>query len=148
MAVFFLCPHMAFPLCTYAVGASSLSGHQYYLAPTLMTSVLCLVTQLCPTLCNSMGYSPWGSSVHGDSLGKNTGVGCRALLQGIFPIQGSNPGLLHRRWILYHLSPQGSPRILEWVAYPFSSGSSQPGNWTRVSCIAVRVFTSWATREA
>ena len=48
--------------------------------------------------------SPPGSSVHGDSPGKNTRVGCHALLQGIFPTQGSNPGLLHCRRILYHLS--------------------------------------------
>ena len=67
---------------------------------------------------------------------------------GIFPTQGSNPGLPHCRWILYHLSHQGSPRILEWVAYPFSTGSSWPGNQTRVSCIASGFFTSWATREA
>ena len=39
-------------------------------------------------------------------------------------------------------------RILEWVAYPFSSGSSQPRNQTRVSCIAGRFFTNWAMREA
>ena len=45
-------------------------------------------------------------------------------LQGIFPTQGSNPGLPHYRWILYQLSHKGSLRILEWVAYPFSSGSS------------------------
>ena len=50
-------------------------------------------------------------------------MGCHALLQGIFPTQGSNPGLPHCRWILYRLSHQGSPRILEWVAYPFSRGS-------------------------
>ena len=50
-----------------------------------------------------------GSSVHGDSPGKNTGVGCHDLLQGIFPIQGSNPGLLHCRRILYCLRHQGSP---------------------------------------
>ena len=55
----------------------------------------CLVTQPCPTLCNSMACSPPGSSVHGDSPGKDTGVGCHALLQGIFPTQGSNPGLCH-----------------------------------------------------
>ena len=60
-----------------------------------------------------MEYSPLGSSVHGDSSGKNTGVGCHALLQGIFPTQGLNLGLLHCRQILYHLSYQGSPRILE-----------------------------------
>ena len=44
-----------------------------------------------------MDCSPPGSSVHGDSPGKNAGVGCHVLLQGIFPIQGSNPGLLHCR---------------------------------------------------
>ena len=58
-----------------------------------------------------MDCSPSGSSVHGDSPGKNTGVGCHALLQGIFPMQGSNPGLLHCREILYYLSHQGSPYI-------------------------------------
>ena len=53
-------------------------------------------------------YSPPGSSVHGDSPGKNTGVGCHALLQGIFPTWGLNLGLLHCWWILYHLSHQWS----------------------------------------
>ena len=48
--------------------------------------------------------SPPGSSVHGDSLGQNIGIGCHFLLQGIFPTQGSNPGLLHCKRILYHLS--------------------------------------------
>ena len=57
--------------------------------------VLCLVTQSCPTLCHPMDCSPPGSSVHGDSLGKNTGMGCHAFFQGIFPTQGSNPGLPH-----------------------------------------------------
>ena len=61
------------------------------------------------------------------SPGKNTGVGTHFLLQGIFPIQGSNPGLLHCRWILYHLSHQGSPRILEWVAYPSPGDLTKPG---------------------
>ena len=59
-------------------------------------------------------YSPWNSP------GQNTGVGSLSLLQGIFPTQGLKPGLPHCRWILYQLSHQGSPRILEWVAYPFS----------------------------
>ena len=71
-----------------------------------------------------------------------------SLLQGIFPTQGSNPGVPHCRWILYQLSHKGSPRILEWVAYPFCSGSSQPRNWTGVSCAAGGFFTNWATREA
>jgi len=53
-----------------------------------------------------MDYSPPGSSVHGYSPGKNTGVGCHVLLQGIFATQGLNPGLLHCRQILYYLSHQ------------------------------------------
>ena len=65
--------------------------------------------QSCPTLCNPMDCSLTGSPVHGilrpwDPPGKNTRVGCHFLLQGIFPTQGSNPGLLHCRQILYHLS--------------------------------------------
>ena len=86
-------------------------------------------------------HSPWNSP------GQNTGVGSQSLLQGIFPIQGSNPGLPNCWQILYQLSHQGSPRILESVACPFSSGSSQPRNWTGVSCIAGRFFTSWVTRK-
>ena len=66
-------------------------------------TVLYLVTQSYPTLCDPIDCSPPGSSVHGDSPGKNTGEGCHALLQGIFPTQG----LQHCRWILYHLSHQG-----------------------------------------
>jgi hypothetical protein len=54
------------------------------------------------------------------SLGKNTGVGSLSLLQGVFPTQGSNPGLPHCRQVLYDPSHQGNPRMLEWVAYPFS----------------------------
>ena len=88
---------------------------------------VCLVIQLCPTLCNPMGCSPPGSSVHGDSPGKNTGVGCHALLQGIFPNQGWNPGLPHCRWILYCLSHQGSPRTLEWLSYPSPGDLPDPG---------------------
>ena len=65
-----------------------------------------------------MDYRLPGSSVHGDSPGKNTGMGCHTLLQGIFPTQGSNPVLLHRRQILYHLSHQGSPfSLLPWNKY-------------------------------
>ena len=86
-------------------------------------------------------YSPWNSP------GQNTEVGSLSLLQGIFPTHGSNPGLPHCR-IFYQLSHKGSPRILEWVAYPFSSRSSRPRNWTRISCIAGRVSTNWAMREA
>ena len=71
-----------------------------------------------------------------------------ALLQGIFPTQGSNPGLSHCRQILYCLSHQESPRILEWVVYPVSRGTSQLRNRTGISCIAGGFFTSWTTSEA
>ena len=62
-----------------------------------MCCVLCLVAQWCLTLCNPMDRSLPGSSVHGGSPGKNTGVGCHGLLQGVFPSQELNPGLLHCR---------------------------------------------------
>ena len=113
--------------------------------------MLCLVSQSCPTLCDPMNGSPPGSSVHGNSPGKNAGVGCHALLQGIFLTQGWNPGFPHCRWhcrqVLYHMSHQGSPWILDWVAWPFSRGSSWPRNQTGVSFIAGRSFTSWANRD-
>ena len=92
------------------------------------------VAQLCPTLRPHELYSPWNSP------GQNTGMGSCSLLQGIFPTQGSNPGLPHCRQILDQLSHQGRLRILEWVAYPFSSGSSLPRNWTGVSCFAHGFF--------
>ena len=87
-------------------------------------------------------YSPW------NSRGQNTGVSSCSLCWGIVPTQRSNPGLLHWRQSLYQLSHEGSWRILEWVAYPFSSRSSWPRNWTGVSCIAGGFFTNWAIREA
>ena len=79
--------------------------------------MLCLAVQLCLTLCNLMDYSLPGSSVHRDSPGKNPGVDFHALLRGIFPNQRSNMGLPHCRQILYHVSHQGSPRILEGSLY-------------------------------
>ena len=88
---------------------------------------------------------------------------CHFLLQRIFPTQGLNPGLPHCRQMLYHLSHQGSLQIegcdskrdvvwcclcvMEWIAISFSRGSSQPRARTRVSGIADRHFTIWATRE-
>ena len=118
--------------------------------------------QMIPALSSSSSWSPrsgesekwkWKSLSHTqllatpwNSLGQNTGVGSLSIFQGIFPTQGLNPDLPHCRQNLCQLSHQGSPRILEWVAYPFSSGSSWPRNWTGVSCFAGRFFTSWATR--
>ena len=86
-------------------------------------------------------YSPWNSP------GQNTGVGSRSLLQRIFPTQGSDPGLLHFRQILYQLSHKGSPRLLEWVTHLISRGSFRPRNRIGVSCIAGGFFTNWAIRE-
>ena len=77
------------------------------LKPTVLEGCdVCLVS--CVWLCDPMDCSPPGSSVHGDSPDKNTGVGCHAILQGIFLTQGSNPGLPHCRRILYPLSHRGS----------------------------------------
>ena len=74
---------------------------------------LCLVAQSCLTLCHPMDCSPPG--IHGDSPGKNTGMGHHALLQGISPTQGLNPGLPHCKRILYHLSHQGSPYTYMYI---------------------------------
>ena len=92
-----------------------------------MCSISCLVVS--DSLWPHGPYSPWNSP------GQNTGVGSLSLLQRIFPTQGWNPGLPHCLWILYQLSHKWSPRIVEWVAYPFFRGSSQPSNQTGVSCI-------------
>ena len=70
--------------------------------------MLCLAAQSCPTLWDPMDYSLPGSSVHGDSPGKNTGVGYHALLQGIIPTQGSNPDLLR----LLHWQAGSLPLVL------------------------------------
>ena len=84
--------------------------------------MLCLVAQSRPTLCDPLYCSPPGSTVHEDSPGKCTGVGCHALLKGIFPSQGLNPGLPHCRQILYGLSHQGSPfpnnSIFPLISFP------------------------------
>ena len=98
---------------------------------------------LCATCCESHSVVsdslwPHGLNSPWNSPGQNTGVGSLSLLQGIFPTQGLNSGLSHCRQILYQLSHQGSPKILEWVAYPFSSRSSSPRKWTGVSCMAGR----------
>ena len=78
------------------------------------TCTLCLVTQSCPTLYDPMNCSPPGSSVHGDSSGKDTEVCFHVLLQGIFPTKGWNPGLPHYRQILYHLSCQRNPKLMHY----------------------------------
>ena len=81
--------------------------------PTVLLLLLCY-TQLCPTLCDPMDGSLPGSSGAWNSPGKNTGLGSHSLLQGIIPTQGSNPGLLHCRQILSHLSHQ---RSCKWLPF-------------------------------
>ena len=72
---------------------------------------VCLVAQSFLTLCDPTDCSPPGSSVHEDSPGKNTGAGCHALLQGIFPTQESNPNLYMGRWVLYHCATREAPSL-------------------------------------
>ena len=128
-------------ICCIVFSNTALSqGYSNY----LYIEVKVKVAQSCLSLWLHGLYSPWNSPFHG----QNTGVGSLSLLQRIFPTQGSNPGLPHCRQILYQLNYKGSPIILEWVAYPFSRGSSQPRNRTGVSCIAGRFFTNWAISEA
>ena len=125
----------------FMLRASEVKDHSFVFIH--VCAALCLVAQFfaCPVFCDSTDCSPPGSSVHGDSPGKNTGVACHFLLHGTFPIQGLKPGLPHGRQNLYCLSHQGSPRILEWVAYSFSRGISWSRNRTGVSCIAGGFFT-------
>ena len=116
--------------------------------PSLEPMMCCEVSWKWSERHSIMSNSLWPHGLYSprNSPGQNTGVGSLSLSQGIFPTQGSNPGLPHCRWILYQLSHKGSPRILEWVF--FSSGSSQTRNQTKVSGIAGGFFTNWAIREA
>ena len=91
----------------------------------LYTWLLAKLLQSCPTLHDPVDCSPPGSSVHGILQARiHTGVGCHALLQGIFLSQGLNPGLLHSRLIHYHLSHQGSPRLFIHLLQPSNSSCS------------------------
>ena len=120
----------------------------FHICVTVHYVVLSLVTQSCLTLWDPMDCSLPGSSVHRDSPGKNTGVGCHALLQ-----ESSQP---RDQTEVSHIAggffiiwaTKGSTRILECVAYPFSKGTSRLRKQTRVSCIALGFFISWATKEA
>ena len=111
------------------------------------------VAQLCPTLCDPMDYtvSPWNSP------SQNTGVDIHSLLQGIFPTQGSNPGLhiAGRFFTIWAISKSRE----YWSGCPISAstypsvicpflGTSLSRNQTGVSCIAGGFFTNWAIREA
>ena len=170
---------------TYLYRTQAISNLEVYVVMVntvqLLVCVCEWVAQSCVTLFDPMDCSLLGSFVHGILQPRILEWGSLSLLQGIFPTQGSNPGLPHGRRILYHLSHQGSlleislthfshifiiktliyylctasssfhgilqGRILEWVAIPFSKGSSQARDWTQVSCTLGRYFTAWDTRE-
>ena len=137
---------------------SQFSGLFMFISPWLCLpqALFCFYPNLCLPNCNSESKSesclacltlcnPVNSTVHGILQTRiMEWISGLFLLQGIFPTQGSNPGLPYCRRILYQLSHKGSPRILEWVVFPFSNGSSWPRNQTGVSCIADRFFTNWA----
>ena len=96
-----------------------------------------------------MDCSPPGSSVHGDCPGNNTGVGCHALLQGIFSTQGLNPDLSQCRQILYHLSHQESPLDF-WAASsfpPFTFLAFSPEISARVAQISPKLSHIKSTSE-
>ena len=86
--------------------------------------VLCLEAQSFPTLCDSIDCSPPGSSAQRDSPGKNTGVGCHALFQQIFPTQRSNPSLPHCRWILRRVDKYSRPKVVQLQGNTNSSSSN------------------------
>ena len=132
-----------------------------------MSLLCCWVFQSCPTLCNPMDCSLPGFSVHGILQART--LEWVAISFSIYAIVYAN--LASINWYdsvkvkVTHLCPAlfdpmdcslpGSSvlgilqsRILEWVAVPSSRGSSWPRDWTRVSCIAGRFFTIWATRKA
>ena len=116
-------------------GASCLEEPRVW-SPANRTDWKVKVAQSCLTLCNPMNCSPWNSP------GQNTGVGTCSLLQGYLPNLGIEPRPPTLQVNFYQLNQKGSPRILEWVAYPFPSRSSQPRNQTGVSCIAGGFFTN------
>ena len=143
-------------MATDCEGKSLLKGHVYNSSnscwwgfPTkrLKNHVLCLVTQACLTLWDPVACSLPGSAIHGVSPGKNTGVGCHALLQGIFkPRDRTRSPILQVDSL--PSEPPGKPKNTEMGSLSLLQGISWPRNWTGVSCIAGRFFTSWADRES
>ena len=111
---------MAAQLCVVVWGVlpRAYPGVCFFIPPVILWSVFAALFLICCCCCAVLSHvrlfvTPW--TVHAkficpwDFPGKNTGVGCHSLLQGIFSTQGSSPGLLHCRQMLYHLSYWGSP---------------------------------------
>ena len=91
------------------------------------------VTQSCLTLCDPMDYT-----VHGILQARILGVSSLSLLQGIFPTQESNWGLLHCRWILYRLSDKRSPR---WSRWPIPSPADLPDPGIELGSPVLQVYS-------
>ena len=107
----------------------------------------CLVAQLCLSLCDPIDYSSLGSSVHGDSPGKNIRMGCHALLQENFPNQGLNPGLLHCRQNLFHLGHQESPQLPQNPSIPLRGVKARQNHnvkrGMRPSIHCISIYRTW-----
>ena len=103
--------------------------------------------QSCPTLCDPMGCSPPGSSVHRISQARILECSLVYICMSL-----SHVWLFATPWTIAHeaLSVHGisQTRILERVAISFSSGSSWPRDWTHISCIGKWILYRWATRQA
>ena len=107
-------PQVHWKSCLSKLSGLEIPSFFFFIYPHSWEKAETLAAQSCPTICDAMDYSPPGYSLW-NSVGENTGVGCYSLLQGIFPTQGSNPGLLcllHCRQILYHLSHQEAHTML------------------------------------
>ena len=92
--------------------------------------------QSCPTLCDPMDHSLPASSVHRDSPGMNTGMGCHALLQGILPTQGLKlcPLCLLHYWAgSLPLVPPGKPLSILWVRFKLKWKSCHSASWQHVT---------------
>ena len=103
---------------------------------TQLIDYVCVVTQLCSTLCSTMDCSPPGSSIQ-DSPGKNTAVCCLALLQGDLPNPGIEPRSPTLQVVSLPTEPPGNPMNTGVDSYPFSRGPSWPRN--RTGSLALQV---------
>ena len=118
------------------------------MSPSKSVLVLCVLAQSCPTLRDSMDCNLPVSSVYGNSPGKNTGVGCHAFLQGVFPTKGSNP-MCHSLQIDSLPSEKpGKTKNAGVGSLSLLQGIFLIQEWNQVPLYCIWIFTSWATRES
>ena len=99
------------------------------------------VTQLCQTLCDPMDYSPW------NSLDQENGMGSLSLLKGFFPIQGSNPGLPHCRWILYQLSHKALGNFFPFSAWQFLHLQNGEPDFMVGKCVLLKMTNRFQSKQ-